>query len=121
MKWVYDAVTLGNPLNHQFQFCIVDNVRYYHSKETQAFIKSQEDSEKGQIIMAFLPPCSPEYNPDEQVWNHAKARLSKLPIAIKEAMKTALTGILSSIQKSKSLIRSFFRMKNTKYINANLA
>ena len=100
---------------------IVDNARYHHSKETQAFIKSQEDSEKGQIIMAFLPPYSPEYNPDEQVWNHAKARLSKLPIASKEAMKTALTGILRSIQKSKSLIKSFFRMKNTKYINANHA
>jgi transposase len=22
MKWVYDAVTLGNPLNHQFKFCL---------------------------------------------------------------------------------------------------
>lgn len=53
---------------------IVDNARYHHSKETQAFVKSQEASNKGQIIMAFLPPYSPEYNPDEQVWNHAKAR-----------------------------------------------
>jgi transposase len=22
MKWVYDAVTLGNPQNHQFEFCL---------------------------------------------------------------------------------------------------
>lgn len=95
---------------------IVDNARYHHSKETQAFVKSQEDSNKGQIIMAFLPPYSPEYNPDEQVWNHAKARLSKLPIASKEAMKTALSGILRSIQKSKSLIKSFFKMKDMQYI-----
>ncbi len=100
---------------------VVDNARYHHSKETQAFIKSQENSEKGQIIMAFLPPYSPEYNPDEQVWNHVKARLSKLPIASKEAMKSALTGILRSIQKNKSLIKSFFKMKDTEYINANLA
>jgi len=68
-----------------------------------------------------LPPYSPEFNPDEQVWNHAKARLSKLPIASKEAMKDALTRILRSIQKSKSLIKSFFEMKNTKYIRESLA
>jgi transposase len=100
---------------------IVDNARYHHSKETQAFIESQKDSDKGQIIMAFLPPYSPEYNPDEQVWNHAKARLAKLPIASKEAMKAALIRILRSIQKSKSLIKSFFKMKDTKYIAAAIA
>jgi len=100
---------------------IVDNAKYHHSKETQRFIESQQDSERGRIIMAFLPAYSPELNPDEQVWNHAKARLSKLPIASKEAMKEALMRILRSIQKSKSLIMSFFRMKSTKYISELLA
>jgi len=100
---------------------IVDNAKYHHSKETQRFIESQQDSERGRIIMAFLPAYSPELNPDEQVWNHAKARLSKLPIASKEAMKDALMRILRSIQKSKSLIMSFFRMKSTKYISELLA
>ena len=100
---------------------IVDNARCHHSKETQNFIKAQKGSEKGEIIMAFLPPYSPEFNPDEQVWNHAKVRLSKLPIASKDAMKDALTRILRSIQKSKSLIKSFFEMKSTKYIRENLA
>ena len=100
---------------------IVDNARYHHSKETQAFIKAQERSGKGRIIMAFLPPYSPELNPDEQVWNHAKARLSKLPIASKEAMKDALSRILRSIQKRKSLIKSFFQMKATRYIGELLA
>ena len=100
---------------------IVDNARYHHSKETRNFIKAQKGSEKGEIIMAFLPAYSPEFNPDEQVWNHAKARLSKLPVASKDAMKDALTRILRSIQKSKSLIKSFFEMKSTKYIRENLA
>ena len=100
---------------------IVDNARYHHSKETQNFIRAQESSEKGKIIMAFLPPYSPELNPDEQVWNHAKARLSKLPIASKDAMKNALIRILRSIQKNKSLVKSFFRMKDTRYIGEILA
>jgi transposase len=28
-------------------------------------------------MMAFLPAYSPELNPDEQVWNHAKAKVGK--------------------------------------------
>ncbi|VAX07259.1 hypothetical protein MNBD_GAMMA25-2600 [hydrothermal vent metagenome] len=63
-----------------------------------------------------MPPYSPELNPDEQVWNHAKSRLSKLPIASKEAMKSSFTSILRSIQKTTSLIKSFFKMKDTLYI-----
>ena len=58
---------------------VVDNARYHHSKETRAFIEAQTGSENGAIFMAFLPAYSPELNPDEQVWNHAKARLGKLP------------------------------------------
>ena len=99
---------------------IVDNARYHHSKETQNFLKEQENSGKGKIIMAFLPPYSPELNPDEQVWNHAKARLAKLPIASKEAMKDALLRILRSIQKNKSLIKGFFQLKDTWYIEEML-
>jgi len=99
---------------------IVDNAKYHHSKETQAFIASQKRAKKGDILMAFLPAYSPELNPDEQVWNHAKARLSKLPIASKEAMKNSFTSILRSIQKSTLLIKSFFKMKDTLYIGNSL-
>lgn len=91
---------------------ITDNARYHHSKETQAFIKTQPDS----IVMAFLPAYSPELNPDEQVWNHAKARLATLPIMNKESMKRSLLSIMRSIQKQTILIKSFFKMPDTKYI-----
>ena len=82
---------------------IADNARYHHSKETQAFSSENVDS----IIMVLLPAYSPEFNPDEQIWNHAKARLSKLPIINKESMKKGLLSIMRSIQKKKSLVRSF--------------
>ena len=95
---------------------VVDNARYHHSKETQAFIHAQSGSEKGEILMAFLPAYSPELNPDEQVWNHLKARPGKLPIASKEAMKRSVLSILRPIQKSASLVKSFFRLSKTKYI-----
>jgi transposase len=91
---------------------IADNARYHHSKETQKFIEAEVDS----IFMAFLPAYSPELNPDEQVWNHAKARLSKLPVLNAQGMKKCLVSILRSIQKQTSLIKSFFRLTDTKYI-----
>lgn len=106
----------GNPI-----IVIVDNAKYHHSKETQAFIASQKESNKGAILLAFLPAYSPALNPDEQVWNHAKARLSRLPVASKDAMKKSFTSILRSIQKSTSLIKSFFNMKDTLYIGNALS
>ena len=91
---------------------ITDNARYHHSKETQAFIEEQADS----IIMAFLPAYSPELNPDEQVWNHAKARLAKRPIIDKQSMKRSVLSIMRSIQKQSALIKSFFKLPDTQYI-----
>ncbi len=91
---------------------IVDNARYHHSIKTQAFV----DEQNGQILLTFLPAYSPELNPDEQVWNHAKARLGKQAILNKKDMKRYLTSILKSIQRSTTLIKSFFKMKDTKYI-----
>jgi transposase len=91
---------------------ITDNARYHHSKETQKFVKSRN----GKILLEFLPAYSPELNPDEQVWNHAKRRLSQQSIFNKADMKRHLVSILRSIQKQTSLIKSFFRMPDTKYI-----
>jgi transposase len=61
---------------------IADNARYHHSKETQRFL----DQQHGNIRLAFLPAYSPELNPDEQVWNHAKARLGNRSIFNKHDM-----------------------------------
>jgi transposase len=96
---------------------ITDNARYHHSRQTQAFVKKQE----GRILLAFLPAYSPELNPDEQVWNHAKRRLAKCSIFNQKDMQRHLRSILLSIQKQASLIKSFFRMDDTKYILEALA
>ena len=93
-------------------FVITDNARYHRSKQTQQFVERQ----KGGILLVFLPAYSPELNPDEQVWNHAKARLGKRSIFNKKDMKRHLMSILRSIQRKTSLIKSFFRMDDTKYI-----
>ncbi len=88
---------------------IVDNASYHKSRKVVEF------GEKEGVEIGLLPTYSPELNPDEQVWNHAKRRLGKLFVLTKDEMKQALLSIMWSIQKNKKLVRSFFRLKDTKY------
>lgn len=46
---------------------IMDQARPHTSKKTQEFIESQK-----RLHVFYLPPYSPDWNPDEQVWNHLK-------------------------------------------------
>ncbi len=99
---------MGQPI-----LVVADNAKYHHSKKTQAFIERQE----GEITLVFLPAYSPELNPDEQVWNHAKRRLGQRRILSKTDMKAALYSILRSIQKQAALVKSFFQLPDTRYIS----
>lgn len=92
-------------------FVIADNARYHHSKKVQAFLETQV----GQIMMAFLPAYSPELNPDEQVWNHAKAEVGKHPIKSKLEMEALILSVMRSIQQKIELVKSFFQLPGTLY------
>lgn len=96
-------------------FVIADNARYHHSKKVQAFLKTQP----GEIMMAFLPAYSPELNPDEQVWNHAKAEVGKHPIKSKLDMETLILSAMRSIQQKIELVKSFFRLPGTLYAKSH--
>jgi len=94
---------------------IADNASYHKSKKVMALANRFEADDGEGIHVALLPTYCPELNPDEQVWNHAKRRLGKLFVVTKDEMKAALTSIMHSIQKTKSLVRSFFKLKDTQY------
>lgn len=98
---------VGKPL-----IVICDNARYHTSKKTR------EGAEKEDVQLCFLPPYSPEVNPDEQVWNHLKRRLGQCFIGDKMKMKKQCMRIMRSIQKTKSLICSFFKLAETRYAAA---
>jgi transposase len=66
-------------------------------------------------MMAFLPAYSPELNPDEQVWNHAKAEVGKHPVKSKLDMETLILSAMLSIQQKIELVKSFFRLPDTLY------
>jgi transposase len=90
---------------------IADGASYHGSGPVQRYQKENQ----GQVVVQHLPAYSPDLNPDEQVWNHAKARLGKLFVATKEEFKAALFAIMFSIQRTRQLVRSFFQLPSTKY------
>ena len=92
-------------------YIVADGASYHSSKQTLSYINSTKD----QVRLYKLPPYSPELNPDEQVWNHAKRKTGKITIANKADMKKAAMRVLRSIQKTTNLIKSFFHLEKTKY------
>ena len=90
---------------------IADNASYHRGKAVQRFIEASDDD----VVVEHLPRYAPELNPDEQVWNHAKARLAKRFIATKDELLRNMRAIMRSLQCSPKLIRSFFQLESTRY------
>ncbi len=92
---------------------IVDGGSYHQSKAVKAFLRD-EGSELG-IRLEYLPPYSPELNPDEQVWNQAKRQLGRMCAATRRELREAAEKVLREIKESVELVRSFFRLDTTRY------
>jgi transposase len=54
-------------------YLVVDGHPIHKTKIVSDYVKEQGD----QLKLVFLPPYSPELNPDEQVWGRIKDRVSK--------------------------------------------
>jgi transposase len=92
---------------------VVDNGSYHTSKEVKTFLKTE--AEGLGIRVAYLPPYSPELNPDEQVWNQAKREIGKRVVKTKSELRKVVNRALQRIKDSVSLVRSFFRLPGTRY------
>ena len=67
-------------------------------------------------MLAFLPAYSPELNPDEQVWIHAKTDIGKLTKKSKDDMeKKVLSAKLLTTQNKVDLVKSFFQLPDMPY------
>ena len=92
-------------------FVIVDGHSIHKAKMVRAYI----DSTKGMLKLFYLPPYSPQLNPDEQVWAHVKRQVSKRLVQDKDEMKRLALGALRRIQKLPSLVKSFFQQPECQY------
>src|SRR4030042_6743891 len=93
-------------------FLIVDGHPVHKSVVVSKFVASTE----GCLQIFYLPPYSPELNPDEQVWNHLKNHgVGKQPITGPDQLKRLTLSHLRKVQRLPSLVRSFFAMPETAY------
>jgi len=93
-------------------FLIVDGHPAHKAKMVHRFV----DSVKDRFRLFYLPPYSPELNPDERVWNDLKNNgIGKQIITTPKTLYSSVIGYLRFIQKSPSRVRSYFNNETTLY------
>ena len=75
---------------------IVDRGPAHIAKKTRTFVESL----KGRLRLFYLPPYSPDRNPDELVWKHLKAdTVGRMAITDKADFKVSCPRIHAPIAK----------------------
>ena len=96
-------------------FLIVDGHPTHKAKAVKRFIEKQD----GDLELYYLPPYSPELNPDELVWNDLKNKaLGRKVILSKEALRNLPLSHLHRLQRLPRLISSFFLAPTTLYASS---
>jgi len=96
-------------------FLILDG----HPVHRSARVKQLVESLEGKLELFFLPPYSPELNPDEWVWNDLKNNgIGRMAITGPDDLKRIVFDYMRQMQRFPELIRSFFRAPTTSYAAA---
>lgn len=83
---------------------VMDQAPPHTSKKTKAFIESQK-----RLHVFYLPKYSPDWNPDEKVWNHLKHQeLTRHQAKTKEELTKLTRRKLQSMAKRPALMRGIF-------------
>lgn len=93
-------------------FLIVDRGPAHIAKKTRAFVESLN----GTLRLFYLPPYSPDRNPDELVWKHLKAdTVGRMTITDKDDFKAKVRLSMRQLQNDPEKIRSFYQKPSLKY------
>lgn len=83
---------------------VMDQAPPHVSKKTQAFINGQK-----RLHVFHLPSYSPDWNPDEKVWNHLKHQeLKSHQAKTKDELKALSRKKLKAMSRNPSLMRGIF-------------
>jgi len=75
------------------------------------------ESTNGKLRLFFLPPYSPELNPDEWVWKNVKHdRIGKTNITSADDLTGKAEQALLRLQQLPQLVRAFFSDPDLSYI-----
>lgn len=93
-------------------FLIADNLKVHKAYKVQDFIKRNKDK----IEIFYLPPYSPELNPDELLNQDVKSNALKYKIVkTEDHLKNYLKSYLFKIQKTPQKIKNFFKKECVRY------
>jgi transposase len=93
-------------------FLIVDGGPAHIAKRTRDFVASLQ----GALRLFFLPPYSPDRNPDELVWKYVKSEtVGRMAVTSKDEFLKKVRSALLSLQKLPDRIRSFFQKESLRY------
>ena len=104
---------LAHGVEHKV-YLIVDGHRIHRAKKVQKLLEQLD----GKITLFFLPPYSPQLNPDELVWSQVKQRVGKQLIKSKADLKARVIAALRSLQKMPEKIQGFFQAPSCQYAAA---
>lgn len=79
------------PTLNKGDIIIMDNMRSHHVKAVKEVI------EEAGIILLYLPPYSPDFNPIENMWSKIKAILRKLKVRVFTELPDAIQYAFSCI------------------------
>lgn len=103
-RLIYNA---DNPI-----YLIIDSHPTHKAVKVRRFVESTE----GKLRLFYLPPYSPELNPDELVWGHVKNhRIGKKLIKGPVDLKRKVIASLRSLQRCPSKIIGFFKEPHVIY------
>ncbi len=93
-------------------FLVVDCHSIHRSQQVRHLLQRL----KGRLRLFYLPPYSPELNPDELVWNDLKNQaVGRMVLRGPAELKYAVVSHLRFLQRTPELIRSFFQTATTAY------
>jgi transposase len=93
-------------------FLIVDNYKPHRSQRVKEFVAAQD----GRLQLFYLPPYSPELNPDEGVWSYVKHHAVGKQIArSKDELKRQVLSRLHSLQKLPEKVKNLFKAPFVQY------
>jgi len=92
-------------------FLVLDNLGIHKTKRIQEYVEAQN----GMLRLFFLPPYSPNLNPDELVWNDLKGKMGRTAPAEKSELKAKVNGFMREIQRDKNKVARYFHEPGVKY------
>jgi transposase len=98
--------------SRQKVFLILDNLKVHHAKLVSAWLNEH----KTQIEVFYLPPYSPEINPDEYLNRDFKTRLRTSDRALsKQALLDKAKSFMTFLANTPDRVRAYFRHAAVQY------